>query len=1661
MARKPICLPLLCAVLSCPAHAALFDPIWQLGSDDSDTTPFSQESFASNNAPGSATVKDDDYYLAGTYPSPIGILAAAEPIANFERAMTVGDPRKRVHFPLTTAQASSTSRLRITIDLFAGGAWVSGIGSLPGFQSHDVSVKLNGVTLGIRNAIRYDTTLVFTVPASSVNATTGENILLIERTGGSANAFVQFDYLKLEADADGLADGDGDGMPRWFEETYNLSDTDPTDATLDPDRDGLNNLQEYQKGTNPTDPDTDNDGIPDGQETTTDPLNPDTDGDGIVDGAETTSNPTLADSDGDGYPDNIEIEQGTNPLSATSKPFDFPGAVGFQFIAERGIDSSLKPGEPAGFFRLPNWNVSTPLPMWPPSNAALTGSVTSLKNHRGQTTTVGASWSYRAATDGLHRGSSDEKLLDGMIYAGSYGSGQIPASVSITGIPYATYDLIVYLGDQYPDHRGYLQLGSSTATRRYFISASNPPFRRWIEGKATTQAAATPANYVRYRNLSGATQSVTLNQIAADDGNYYNVSIHGFQIVDSGTDSDGDGMSDATEVEYHFNPKVADATADDDNDGIGNAAELALGTDPHERDTDHDGLTDGEEASFNANPLLADTDGDGLLDGDEVHYSPFPSLANKADSDNDGFSDAVERAAGSDPKSATSKPPAVPDWTGGTRTWSWKTGPLRLIWNHDQAMLGAIESSETMLCEAVVGRTGAGWESQIGIGLRWINGRLTYRFRCGADTFQSASGDAFWNSDWNTFPTDRTAQFGFSGYGNADVSLPLRFDFTAVRLNGTQNLWTLTFTIQNMTNASSPVALGTWTVTNAIAADNSLLNGTASWADAYDTAGGMSMLMEPGVSAYFTSAAIGTTDTDRDGIPDAWETANSLNPNSAADATLDPDNDGLNNRDEWRAGTDPHNPDTDGDGAKDGLEVAQGTNPLSAASVPAAFTLTGAVGDLDGDGLNDAWVLWSGGRSRIANADDDGDGMSNAQESAAGTDPDDPNSKLTMVATPSGDDLWLSWTDMPWKAQVIETGTGLGSWLSATGLPASNLSNGIRQVRVPHALSSGDAKRFYRARISPVDTDGDGVEDWTEANVLGSSPTSANSMGQAITRSNGQTLSGDALALYQKIQGSSPSGGTPGSTAAGTPSPVQASRFLTQATFGPVPQDIDAVRQSGYAAWIDTQLQLPPSYLQPYIKAIKADAAGPRSDKSYNFNDLDKFVYGNNVTTPFARNAVGAPDQLRQRVAFALSQIMVVSRRDAQLEEKPEGMANYYDVLVRNSLGNYGTLLREVALHPAMGWYLSHAGNQKADPSIPRYPDENFAREVMQLFSIGLWELNPDGSRKLDSHGEPIPTYDNGTITEMARVFTGLYFDAPYGWEGGGWSDDDYTKPMVMFPQYHDFGKKTLLHGFIIPEREESMTNGMQDVLDAVNCLFLHPNTPPFISRQLIQFLVTDNPSPSYIKRVQDVFVDDGHGVRGNLGAVVKAILLDPEARNAPVSPGYGKMREPVVRTMHLGRLFRLAETNPNFTWWNWTDTYYGFTSQEPLNSPSVFNFYTPVYQAPGEIRNQGLVSPGFQLVNTYTSVSFPNMLLDYLHDGFRSAWDHRYSLDYRSNLLVAGNPEALVDQVNLLICAGNMTARTRSILLTRLNDTALTQHDRVALAVWLAMTCPEGAVQR
>lgn len=1625
--------------------------VWQLGLDDGSRSPFSGENGNSNLVENGSTSRDDDYYFAGVYPSPLGTLLTDEDPDLFERALTVNDPRNRIHFPLSPAQASSESILTITVDLISGGAW-TGVGQ-PGYSQHDIVVSFNGQTIATRDTISHDTTITVTVPASSVNAVTDNNIIQVERTGGASGGYIQFDFLRLAADSDGLADGDSDNIPRWYEETYGLNDDDASDAILNTDGDSLNSLGEYLARTNPTDPDTDNDGIEDGAETTTDPLNPDSDGDGISDGDETTSDPLLVDTDSDTFPDNIEIEHGTDPDSSASTPFPFDGAIGLQFISERKADQPLQAHDPAGLFRFPNWNTSPIQPSWYVDDSALTGSMSGLKNCRNQPTTVSATWSYRYATSGYHKGKSDERLLNGMICGSNNSTGKVPVILNLTGIPYPTYDLIAYVGDQYPEARSSVELIGDPTSKRYYISDTAPPFQVWKEVSATDVADITRANYVRYRNLTGAAQSIRIDQLDND-----RVALHGIQIINTLTNADADDLSDAVEIEHGLNPGISDSTTDFDEDGMSNAAEIIAGTDPTHPDTDLDGIKDGDEAAHNADPLDPDSDDDTISDGDEINGSPFPSLANQSNSDSDIYSDDAELSAGTDPMDSTSFPPSVPTYDAANDTWRWRIDDLRIRWNHSQTMLGALTGNDTMLFDAVVEIDDGGWSQSLRAGIYYHEGRITHRFRCINEVFHY-EGNANW-SLYSTGSGDLSQALGFSGFGDADSSFPLRIEFTANRPDPLENKWTITFELSDTRDIANPVVIATETWSNAPAAHPDLLDGTAQWTDSHGNPGQVTYDSRPGVDAFITRQALGPADTDSDGMPDPWETLYLFDINNPADAALNADTDALTNLQEFLAGTNPRVADTDNDGADDAVEIAHGTSPTLDTSFPEWIDFAGTADDLDNNGLSDAWMIWAGGTARLPSADDDGDGMTNLEESEAGTDPDDPASRLELDVIPSANDLIVEWTDLPFKSHLIETSDLIAGWSPLIDGTSPSTSDGKRRFTLLNELDSSDGSNFFRTTVGPIDTDSDGVEDWVEENILGSSTSEANSMGQSLVLSDQSTLSGDARALLDKLRtGTDP---TAGSTSGSRPSAVHASRFLMQSTFGPIPEDIDKLREVGFSAWLDEQMALPPSYLKPYIKQIQADAENGRYDRTYDYNEGSSYVTGRNFTTPWARHAIGAEDQLRQRVAFALSQILVISRRDSRLEEKPEAMTDYYDMLIEHAFGSYEELLLKVSLHPTMGWYLTSVGNQKADPSIPRYPDENYAREIMQLFSIGLWELNSDGTRKLDIEGEPIPTYETVDITELARVFTGLYFDAPYGWGGGGWQESHFLKPMVMYEDRHDFEAKSLLNNFIIPAREPSSANGMQDVRDAVANLVKHPSAAPFISHRLIQFLVTDNPSPAYVNRVSAVFTDDGSGERGNLGAVARAILLDPEARDQTVNENFGKVREPVIRTMHLGRLFELNKAHPDFVWWNSESSYYEYSFQEPLYAPSVFNFYTPEYQAPGDIRARGLVSPGFQIIDTYSAISFPNLLWDYLHRGFVSSWNGpRYQMDYSSSLLAAEDVDTLIDRIDLLVCTGNMSARTRSILRSTLSDPELTPQDRLAIAIWTTLNSPEGATQR
>ncbi len=502
-----------------------------------------------------------------------------------------------------------------------------------------------------------------------------------------------------------------------------------------------------------------------------------------------------------------------------------------------------------------------------------------------------------------------------------------------------------------------------------------------------------------------------------------------------------------------------------------------------------------------------------------------------------------------------------------------------------------------------------------------------------------------------------------------------------------------------------------------------------------------------------------------------------------------------------------------------------------------------------------------------------------------------------------------------------------------------------------------------------------------------------------------------------------------------------AARFLTQATFGTRSSDIDLLNANGFTGWIQWQKILPSSLERPGLEA--QDAAGAD-------------VYQQHRVYAWWRNAVAGHDQLRQRLAWALSQIFVVSDVAGALGNDPIGMAEYYDVLVQNALGNYRDLLEDVTLSPVMGRYLSMLGNEKADPLHNIRPDENYAREVMQLFTIGLHELNPDGSRALDGDGDPIPTYDQDTIENFARVFTGWNYADADSWH---WPDSNY-RPMEPWLAYHDTDAKTLLGGVLLPANQTPA----EDLTASLDNLFQHQNVGPFIGRMLIQRLVTSNPSSEYVGRVAAVFADDGTGERGDLFEVAKAILLDEEARNGhaddPVN--FGKLKEPLLRQTALWRAFAAGSAIGTYQD-GWPEGSWG---QAPLRSPSVFNFYSPFYRPPGEMLDNGLFGPEFQITTHTLITSGTNRLHDlvlWLNDSNSGLDGDDVYIRTAYERGLAADPVALVDHLDLLLMAGGMSAWMKDVVVDRVTHVSMSDggYDRVTEAIYLIVTSPEGAVQR
>lgn len=532
---------------------------------------------------------------------------------------------------------------------------------------------------------------------------------------------------------------------------------------------------------------------------------------------------------------------------------------------------------------------------------------------------------------------------------------------------------------------------------------------------------------------------------------------------------------------------------------------------------------------------------------------------------------------------------------------------------------------------------------------------------------------------------------------------------------------------------------------------------------------------------------------------------------------------------------------------------------------------------------------------------------------------------------------------------------------------------------------------------------------------------------------------------------------------------MEASRFLSQATLGADMATIQQVANQGIEAWIDEQLDLPPQSMLTRLQEVYAEVV-----EWYLINGGDPEEVSDSPSWPIFQYAwwemhMDEPDLLRQRVALALSEILVISL-DSDLSGFGYGLASYYDVLLRNAFGNYEDLLYDVSLHPCMGYYLSHLNNPREIPEENIHPDENYAREIMQLFSIGLYELNPDGSRQTDQQGNWIPTYDQTDITAMAKVFTGLgvgavveneWVDEPY-FDLGIWVAD-MTVPMIMYDEWHQPGAKTILDDFVIPAGQ----TGLQDIEAAIHHLFLHPNVGPFLSKHLIQRLVTSNPSPEYVARVASVFADNGDGVRGDLGAVVKAILLDTEARSCEAlqQGSFGRLREPFTRYTHFTKAIPMEQYFGRY--WNVGYGFYLATHQIPLASRTVFNFFLPDYQPIGPISDQDLVGPEFQLHNSRTSIEYINTVNDWAVWGYIMD-DWEYDNPYVTYILdelmpLARDPEVLVNRLDVLFTHGSLSQRTREIIKEAIAPMISGDYrsDRVRLALYLIMISPDYAIMK
>ena len=533
----------------------------------------------------------------------------------------------------------------------------------------------------------------------------------------------------------------------------------------------------------------------------------------------------------------------------------------------------------------------------------------------------------------------------------------------------------------------------------------------------------------------------------------------------------------------------------------------------------------------------------------------------------------------------------------------------------------------------------------------------------------------------------------------------------------------------------------------------------------------------------------------------------------------------------------------------------------------------------------------------------------------------------------------------------------------------------------------------------------------------------------------------------------------------------EAARFILKGSLAATEAEIADIRSVGYVAWLDKQMDIP----------VSQTGVAWLSSRGYDQVTVDEFYNQSTFADYMVWNQlIASPDPVRKRLAYALSQFFVVSTNSIEITWRSNAMAAYWDVLNRNALGNFRQLLEDVTLNPAMGVYLSTLDNKKEDTRTGRVPDENYAREVMQLFTIGLNELNNDGSKKIGTTGQPIDTYTNSDVSNLARVFTGYSYDyanlvrtpsvrvpstlvAPLESVIRPMTSDTTRWSRPQTSSEHSMLEKTFL-GTTIPANTDAPTS-MKLALDT---LFNHPNVGPFFSKQMIQRLVTSNPSAGYVDRVTRIFNNNGSGVRGDLRAVFKAILLDDEATNAAglTTPTFGKVREPVLRFTQWASNFGATSRTGNWIIANLSNPATSL-GQSPLRAPSVFNFYRPGYvPANTAFATNALVAPEFQIVTEVSVAGYINFMASAI--GSANGVNNDVKATYTRELAIVSDTAALLNRLSLLLSGNQLTDTTKATIKAALDATTVTdtsaladKERRVYLATLLVFASPDYLVQK